>query len=329
MRRWRQAMQEALYGEETGFYRRAGSRPADHFRTSGHSGPRFASALLALLERVDASLDHPDSLDVVDIGAGRGELLRFLVALAKPELRERLRPAGVEVVPRPADLPEGIAWRSTRPDSVTGLLLATEWLDNVPLDIAIRDGDDYRYLLVDATGGEAPGGRVSEVDATWIRHWWPAGERIEIGLPRDLAWADAVGRVTRGLALAVDYGHTRADRPQYGTLSGFRNGRWIQPVPDGSCDLTAHIAADAVAAAGSAVAGVEASLVRQAEALRLLGLSGARPPMEMAQKDPAGYARALADASHAAELTDPAGLGGHLWLFQPVGTTVPALKMTP
>jgi hypothetical protein len=49
--------------------------------------------------------------------------------------------------------------------------------------------------------------------------------------------------------------------------------------------------------------------------------------MDLAQRDPAGYARALANASNAAELTDPNGLGGHLWLFQPVGTAVPALKM--
>ena len=38
---------------------------------------------------------------------------------------------------------------------------------------------------------------------------------------------------------------------------------------------------------------------------------------------PAGYMRALADASTAAELTDPAGLGGHYWLLQPVGIELP------
>ena len=81
-------------------------------------------------------------------------------------------------------------------------------------------------------------------------------DRAEIGRPRDDAWADAVGaRAAAGCALAVDYGHLRADRPPVGTLTGYRGGRQVPPVPDGRCDVTAHVAIDAVAAAGAAVAG--------------------------------------------------------------------------
>jgi SAM-dependent MidA family methyltransferase len=90
-------------------------------------------------------------------------------------------------------------------------------------------------------------------------------------------------------------------------------------VPDGSCDLTAHVAMDSVATAGSAAAGQPYTLVSQREALRALGADGARPPLTLASTDPTGYVRALAAASAAAELTDPAGLGAHWWLCQPVG----------
>jgi hypothetical protein len=82
---------------------------------------------------------------------------------------------------------------------------------------------------------------------------------------------------------------------------------------------------DAVAAAGSAVAGVPARLATQRESLRALGVDGARPPLALAHRDPQGYLRALADASVGAELTDPAGLGGHYWLLQPVGLNVSVL----
>jgi hypothetical protein len=57
--------------------------------------------------------------------------------------------------------------------------------------------------------------------------------------------------------------------------------------------------------------------------LRRLGVDGRRPPLELAPSDPGGYVRALAAASQAAELTDPAGLGGHYWVAQPVGTMIP------
>jgi SAM-dependent MidA family methyltransferase len=322
MRHWRTAMADALYGS-SGFFRRSESGPADHFRTSAHTGAVFARAMTALIANVDAALGHPDHLDVVDIGGGRGELLAAVVAAAHSTLRNRLRPIAIEIAPRPADLPEPISWRDSLPDRIDGVLIATEWLDNVPLDVAMRDGDEWRYVLVDVDGAEALGEPVDTDDSAWLRAWWPSGVRAEIGWPRDAAWADAVARLRRGLALAVDYGHTRQTRPPGGTLTGFMGGRETVPVPDGSRDLTAHVAVDAAAAAGSAVAGLEALLVPQSAALAALGVDGRRPPIEMAQTDPGGYVRALADASIAAELTDPEGLGGHFWLLQPVDIEQP------
>ncbi|RQX04803.1 hypothetical protein DLJ59_08750, partial [Micromonospora inaquosa] len=78
--RWRDAMNQALYGPDGFFVACTG--PADHFRTSVHASPAFAGALLRLVAQVDAALGHPPRLDVVDVGAGRGELLRALVGLA-------------------------------------------------------------------------------------------------------------------------------------------------------------------------------------------------------------------------------------------------------
>src|SRR5262249_7218214 len=148
--------------------------------------------------------------------------------------------------------------------------------------------------------------------------WWPLtpGGTAEIGVPRDEAWRSALSTVERGLALCVDYGHLRDSRPRTGTLTGYRYGRQVPPVPDGACDLTAHVAFDALA-------GPHSTLLRQRDALRALGVSGARPPLALASTDPAAYLRALADASAAAGLTDPAGLGGHYWLLEPVGIPSP------
>src|SRR5437773_11434940 len=75
MRRWRDAMYTALYGPD-GFYTRPGPGPVAHFRTSAHASPVFAGSLTRLVGRVDEALGHPSSFDLVDMGAGRGELLR-------------------------------------------------------------------------------------------------------------------------------------------------------------------------------------------------------------------------------------------------------------
>jgi SAM-dependent MidA family methyltransferase len=310
--RWREAMERALYGERGFFVARA---PADHFRTSVHASPAFAAALRRLVDRVDEALGHPDPLDIVDIGAGRGELLAALGPA------DRLRLTAVELAGRPADLPPFIAWRDTLPDRFTGLLLATEWLDNVPVDVVEVDPDGVpRYVAVDPDSGEeTPGEAVAGEDADWLDRWWPLAEappgtRAEVGRTRDEAWAAAVSKVERGLALCVDYGHLVGGRPPYGTLTGFRGGRQVPPVPDGSCDITAHVAMDSL---GPGV------LLDQRTALRALGVDGARPPLALASADPAGYVRALAAASAAAELTDPAGLGGHYWLLRDRSLPVP------
>ncbi|GIJ07381.1 SAM-dependent methyltransferase [Micromonospora andamanensis] len=445
--RWREAMRQALYGP-SGFFV-SGAGPAAHFRTSVHASPIFASALLRLVHQLDAALGFPDRFDLVDVGAGRGELLSALSAAVtvgvsgeparsgrsgliparagSPEtltttaaagttpadtssgsvdslpsapvpLARRVRFTAVELAPRPADLPDQIVWTNEIPTGITGLLLATEWLDNVPLDLATHTNHTWHYLLVDpTTGTETTGEPVGRDDAAWLTTWWPpqtdqtpgartvtegsdllpqtatdgSGStrsgfraarpaqgssltarsrpgcpetptdrtptdrtptdrippvgRAEIGRSRDEAWVDAVGHVDRGLALAVDYGHLRAARPIDGTLTGYRGGRQVPPVPDGSCDVTAHVAMDSVASAGERVARCAYVLTLQREALRALGADGGRPPLSLAASDPAGYLRALATASAAAELTDPAGLGGHLWLWQPVGLSTDRL----
>jgi len=300
-------MRDALYGP-AGFF--TTTRPSAHFRTSAQTAT-FARALRAVLDDLDATLAVP-TLDVVDVGAGGGELLTAL-----SDAPEHWQLTGVDLASRPPGLPDRVAWRHDPPESLTGLLVATEWLDNVPLDVAECDEAGVpRLVLVDDDGAETLG---APVDDPWLDRWWPLtvpGTRAEIGEPRDTAWSDAVRRVRRGLAVAVDYGHVATTRPPYGTLAGYRDGREVAPVPDGSRDLTAHVAWDPLLAG--------ARLLTQRDALRALGVSGTRPPLALAHTDPAGYLRALSAASEAGELTDRGGLGGHHWLVHPVGTALPA-----
>jgi SAM-dependent MidA family methyltransferase len=312
-------MTEALYGER-GFYRRPGG-PAAHFRTSAHVGPVFAAAVAELLGRVDEALGHPAQLDLVDVGAGRGELLGAVARLAAAGLpfAPRLRLTGVELAGRPEGLPAQIAWTDEIPP-LTGLLLANEWLDVVPVDVVELTPDGPRLVLVGGDGTEALGELPTEADLSWLARWWPlaeVGDRAEIGSKRDAAWVGAVSRVRRGLAVAVDYGHQAGERPPGGSLVGYRAGRAVPPVPDGSCDLTAHVALDACLAATTGL------LTNQRTALMHLGVSALRPARELAERDPAAYLAALRPAGEAAELLDPGGLGGFGWLLHGVGIAVP------
>ncbi|MFW5468451.1 SAM-dependent methyltransferase [Knoellia sp. CPCC 206435] len=304
MQRWREAWQDALYGPD-GFYRRD-EGPAGHFTTSAHG------ELGAVLAEVVARLaDDSGVCRVVDLACGRGELLAHL-----HDQRPELELLGVDVVDRPAGLPEAVAWLRSPggaglPDGLGGLealVLAHEWLDVVPCTVAEVDGDGtLREVLVDQSGTESLGDPIDGVELAWADAWWATttpGERVEIGLSRDIAWRDLLSRSASGLTVAVDYGHTRTTRPARGSLTAYRSGVLTDAVPDGQHDLTAHVAVDSLGAD---------EVVTQRDLLRRLGFTASTPDHAGASTDPLGYVRDLGRSSSIAALTDPDGLGGFSW----------------
>jgi SAM-dependent MidA family methyltransferase len=291
---WEKAWANALYGPN-GFYLRP-EGPAGHFRTAAHAA---AADLVPALQRLAA--EHRCT-SIVDVGAGRGELLTALAA--NPGTTLGLW--GVDIVPRPTRLPPAIGWSAglpALPDRVlTGaLVIAWELLDVVPCPILDLDEDGVlREVLVDLSGRESLGDPAGPAELDWCARWWPTTadpeevERVEVGDPRDRFWANLVGRAAvagAGALLAVDYAHLLDERPEQGSLTGFRSGRAVPPRPDGSMDLTAHVAIDAVAAAGVAAGAVASELTTQHDALHRLGVRNR-------------------------ELLDRGGLGGFHWLVQ-------------
>jgi SAM-dependent MidA family methyltransferase len=329
-------MERGLYGPD-GFYTSGTGAPGHDFRTSSTASPHFARALLRLAAHVDAALDFPDPFTIVEVAAARGALLAGLsknLDTEAPQLAPRLRLVGVDLAPRPETLDPSIDWLNDVADVrlFSGLLVANEWLDNVPCDVVEQTAAYAAYIEVTEDGEERVGDRVEPVDQDWLDRWWPIadeGERAELGHTRDAAWCRAVSKLDSGLAVAVDYAHDHARREAGllpgGTLTGFREGRQVAPVPDGSCDLTAHVALDAVAAAGHAVGVRETVLLDQRSALRALGVTGSRPDLALASSDPPAYLRALGGAGEEAELIARGGLGDFGWLVQGVGIAVPSL----
>ena len=293
---WREAWHEALYGVD-GFF--VTDRPAQHFRTAVTASDVFAEAIARLAQEEGLST-------VVDLGAGGGELLTRL-----SRIDPGLTLVGVDLAGRPASLPSGVEWHHDLPAEFEGLLVAHEWLDNVPCDVVELDDDGITRLVeVDPeTGDERLG---APIESSWLDAWWPLmdpGERAEIGETRDEAWAEAVEAVT-GLAVAIDYGHLMEARPPYGSLASYREGQEVDIRPDGARDVTAHVAVDAVCDR------VGGCLERQRDALARLGVDGARPSLELATVDPPTYVDALARASQAAELRARGGWGDFWWIVR-------------
>lgn len=365
---WRDAWQAALYGRD-GFYRRD-EGPGGHFATNAQGIPGvdevLAQAIVAMAQRIDADV-------VVDFACGRGELLDTISRFV-----DDVDLVGVDVVERPPELSSRIAWvRSAGGASIPSLdviagrrafVVAHEWLDVVPCDIAEADDDGVlREVLVTPDGDETLGAPLPPDTARWAARHAPTaipvhvgdlrphssaaqptidapddppphpvpddalpptdgrenatrrepGERVEIGMTRDAAWAALVAEVTRHAAagsvvVGIDYASTSATRPPFGTLTGFRDGSECAPVPDGSCDVTAHVALDSL--------DVDDVRTQREVLLELFGELALEPvPLALASSDPPVYLARLAARSALATATHPGGLGAFAWFTRTIG----------
>jgi hypothetical protein len=314
-RPWRAAWLGAAYGAG-GFW--STQQPADHFSTGVGAGPLVAAAVAGL---VPASVGV-----VVDVGAGDARLLTHLV-----DLLPDVALVGVDRRPRPEGLDPRVGWFRDHWDVERGrwaaggpdawssadapLLVAHEWLDDLPVPVVGRHAGTWHEVEVDDAGEERLGDAVGGDDRAWLARWWDEGPgeaepgRAEVGRARDAAWAVLVrSAVARGgRALAVDYGHLAGGRPADGSLLAYGRGRQRDPVPDGSVNLTAAVAIDALTRAGEDAGAETLLLERQAE---VLGRFTEPAP------GPADPLRALVRRSERAALTASGRWGDLWWLLQ-------------
>ena len=321
---WRMAWERALYGPD-GFYRRP-EGPAGHFATATHggTGQALARTLWAWADRY--GLDG-----FVDVGAGRGELLRHLYA-SRPG-----RPlSGLDVVPRPADLPEDVGWVESpggaglpaawRPDRA--LVVAHEWLDVVPCTIAeVAPDGTLRELL--ATPPIRALNRTESGSYTTNSPWDHAFPgRISSGasgsgrqrsrrrLGPAIASRSAASATRRGRLCWTDWPPARSPWPwTTGIPSRTGHGRGRSPHTGRGASSTPSRTAPATSPPTSpstrCARRVGFASARRSRAWR----SRATRPRRV---DPAGYLQALADQSAVAELRRPGGFGDFWWVIAEV-----------
>ena len=241
----------------------------------------MAELVAAELTRVARRLDRqsPGNVDLVDAGAGGGEPWLvcwrrrsppwWRVPGPRPSTSGRHQMATWPVsgcagggwhsqLGRPACRagPATVRWRrgdaSVECPPTRGLIVAHELLDDVPYDVAVLRHEGWRYLAVDLAGDEVVDGPVEPSDASWLQRW--AGDarladRVEIGRPRDEIAVALASHLTCGRLIIIDYATSADQRRRLhpdGTLTGYRNGHQCRPRPDGTMNLTAHVAIDSV-----------------------------------------------------------------------------------
>jgi len=164
-------------------------------------------------------------------------------------------------------------------------------------------------VIINDAGLEQPGPRLESEQLAWADRWWPGGDRAEIGLTRDRAWAELIKLVMKrgGCGLMIDYGHTAERRPVTGSLAAYRDGRALEPVAGAAgVNLTAHVAVDAVRTAGETLGATTTFCHMQSEVVPELLQVDAHP-------DPLVD---LGRRSQHSALSSEYVWGSHWWLLQ-------------
>lgn len=310
-------MQRALYEPGLGYYvnglRKFGAQ--GDFTTAPERSPLFARALARQVAQVLAAVSDGE---VLEFGPGSGalaaELLaeldslgclprRYLMLELSAELQQRQREAIARRVPH---LAGRVAWLEQLPEQFTGVVIANEVLDAMPVRRFRRVDGGIAELYVTTAGegvelvngppqDEQLAARVASLDL-------PIGYESEVNFAAE-AWVSTLcERLDRGLLLLIDYGYAQAEyyHPQRhtGTLRCHYRQRahadaLLWP---GLQDITAHVDFSAVAQAACEAGASLAGFANQAQFLINCGLPQlleAIDPADPAYMDLALQARQL------------------------------------
>ncbi len=273
------------------------------------------------------TLGAPAAVNLVELGPGRGTLLRDALRAART-IPHFLAAASVHLIERSAPLREAqrrtlaspscpadrcrhghdgaLTWHetiSTVPAGAT-IVIANEFLDALPIRQLVWEGGTWRERVVDVGGGGDL--RFAVGSATKVRTEAPCqpGAILELRDGEEELLAALAQREAPLVALFIDYGPMHWATGD--TLQAVHRHAWVDPLSrPGRADLTAHVAfarlADKARSAGLGVDGP----ITQAEFLGRLGLAERAARLMAANPGQAGAIEAGVQ-----RLISPTGMGG-------------------
>jgi len=321
-------MELALYAPRLGYYSGGAAKlgAAGDFTTAPEISPLFGAALA----RAAAAIIAQSAPNIIEFGAGTGKLARDVLTSLQAggvavdsytiiELSGELRARQQEAL---RDFPQ-VRWRDGFPDAFSGVVLANEVLDAMPVELVLKTADGWRRQMVTVEGGrfayvqQEPDATLAAQLARQIPEAasLPDGYLTEIhpvacGFMASLAQMFIGNGGGKGAALLFDYGFPAheyyVDQRSGGTLMcHYRHHSHPEPfyLP-GLQDITAHVDFTAMALAAQD-AGLEVlGYMNQASFLLGCGIGEL-----LLQTDPEDVVRYLPQSKAVHKLVSPSEMG--------------------
>ena len=319
-------MEIALYWPDGGYYAsRRSFGPLGDFYTAPLAHPVFGALVARQLLMMWRATGSPARFNVVEAGAGNGTLALDIsehAAALGGGFSDALAYAAVDLREPPPDFPaRWIRSAGVPAQGGSGVVLANELLDAMPVHRVTVEGGRLRELFVDA----APEGGFAEVTGEpsipalaerfdRLGVTFSEGYRTEVSLAPEAWLREAFAAIERGYLLLVDYGHEAAayydESRRAGTLRCY-SGHTLGMNPYfgvGRQDICAHVEFTSVRSAALAAGFAMAGEMSQSEWLRWLGIEACR--MEIAERSGLSRVERVANLRGMDVLMDAEGMGG-------------------
>lgn len=358
-------MELALYHPEGGYYRQPSPRTGrgGDFKTSPHQSRWFGAMVARQAVEIWRAMGRPAAFSLFEFGPGEGwlahDILDAIETGAHGPLAEALEyvlieqspPATGRIASRLARWMEGAPGRprarldipgpghSELPGQISGLVIAHEFLDALPVHLLVQTEAGLAERHVELRAGKLSfcEGPLSDgrLDG-WFAGLGVAlrpGQAAEVCLPA-LEWIEAVGRrMQKGGVLLFDYGFSSQvlyhPSRMEGTIRGYRqHAMTLDPLEKpGETDLTAHVDYSSILKTAESLGLSLGGFTDQTHFLLGAGIA------EAMEQDTEDMARAATERRSAMGLLDPGGLGGAIkvmLLTKGLGETeFPAFSMKP
>ena len=269
-------MEMCLYDPELGYYSKPAEKfgEAGDFYTSSDVHAVFGRLLARQFEEMWRALDSPATVEVWELGPGRGlfaqdvfdwsekklpeffRALRYTLVESSPALRERLRStlSGHIASGRAVVLDAGS--RALREGAgLRTIVFANEFFDALPVEVlsdkgALRIGvHEGRFI---ETWAPASAEEIAFLDRYGVHP--ESGGRTEVGLAAVRQMSQMAASIERGFLIAIDYGYAREEQLAGRHLDTVMTYREHAASPNpyeapGEQDITAHVNFSALAAA--------------------------------------------------------------------------------
>ena len=258
-------MQLCLYEFEDSYYRKQDpiGFQAD-FYTSPFLHPIFGSLIGIKLFYMWNALKRPDVFEIVELGAGNGQLSTDILDYAKHISKDfydaiqytcvEVRHLSGEIRGSHSDKVHFIGMEEFLLCKIHGCVLSNEFFDAIPVHRVCRKNDELFEIKVEWYESGLRETFIKLTDARISKHIekWdvdiPEGYTVEINLLAESIIDNILGILKEGFILTIDYGDLPQDlygiaSRKNGTLRSFKNNIQVRNILDapGTQDITCHV----------------------------------------------------------------------------------------